>query len=70
MERILMMADDKIEDVNNRDDNWRWHLQNMNFQLVNLTLPSNLFHILRRQLVMDFRKPLFVATPKKLLRHK
>ncbi len=34
------------------------------------TTPANYFHILRRQLLRDFRKPLIMMTPKSLLRHK
>jgi 2-oxoglutarate dehydrogenase E1 component len=41
-----------------------------NMQVVNCTTPANYFHVLRRQLVRDFRKPLIVMTPKSLLRHK
>lgn len=40
-----------------------------NFQIVNLTTPANLFHVLRRQLYRPFRKPLIIFTPKSLLRH-
>jgi len=40
-----------------------------NMQIVNCTTPANFFHILRRQLKRDFRKPLIVFTPKSLLRH-
>ena len=40
-----------------------------NIQIANCTTPANFFHILRRQLRRDFRKPLFVFTPKSLLRH-
>jgi 2-oxoglutarate dehydrogenase E1 component len=32
--------------------------------------PAQMFHMLRRQMVRDFRKPLIVMTPKSLLRHK
>ncbi len=40
-----------------------------NLILANCTTPANYFHLLRRQLVRDFRKPLVVFTPKSLLRH-
>ena len=40
-----------------------------NMQVVNCTTPANLFHVLRRQLKREFRKPLIVLTPKSLLRH-
>ncbi len=43
------------------DDNW---------QVCNCTTPANFFHVLRRQMLRDFRKPLVVMTPKSLLRHK
>src|SRR5438067_7497378 len=41
-----------------------------NMQVANVTTPANYFHILRRQLKRDFRKPLVLMTPKSLLRHK
>ena len=41
-----------------------------NMQVANCTTPANYFHLLRRQLLRDFRKPLVVMTPKSLLRHK
>ncbi len=41
-----------------------------NMQIVNCTTPANYFHVLRRQLKRDFRKPLVIFTPKSLLRHK
>jgi 2-oxoglutarate dehydrogenase E1 component len=41
----------------------------LNWQIANCTTPANYFHLLRRQLKRDFRKPLVVFTPKKLLRH-
>ena len=40
-----------------------------NFQVVNVTTPANMFHVLRRQLKRNFRKPLVIFTPKSLLRH-
>jgi 2-oxoglutarate dehydrogenase E1 component len=41
-----------------------------NMQVANCTTPANYFHILRRQMHRDFRKPLVLLTPKSLLRHK
>ncbi len=41
-----------------------------NLQVANCTTPANYFHLLRRQMRRDFRKPLIVMTPKSLLRHK
>jgi 2-oxoglutarate dehydrogenase E1 component len=41
-----------------------------NIQVANCTTPANYFHILRRQMLRDFRKPLIMMTPKSLLRHK
>jgi 2-oxoglutarate dehydrogenase E1 component len=41
-----------------------------NMQVANCTTPANYFHILRRQMKRDFRKPLVIFTPKSLLRHK
>ncbi|MES2140762.1 MAG: 2-oxoglutarate dehydrogenase E1 component [Bacteroidota bacterium] len=40
-----------------------------NMQVVNCSTPANQFHILRRQIRRDFRKPLICFTPKKLLRY-
>ena len=41
-----------------------------NWIVANCTTPANYFHILRRQMHRDFRKPLILFTPKSLLRHK
>jgi 2-oxoglutarate dehydrogenase E1 component len=40
-----------------------------NMQIVNCTTPANQFHVIRRQIKRDFRKPLICFTPKKLLRY-
>jgi 2-oxoglutarate dehydrogenase E1 component len=41
-----------------------------NMQVVHATTPANFFHVLRRQLHREIRKPLILMTPKSLLRHK
>lgn len=41
-----------------------------NIQVANCSTPANYFHILRRQVRRNFRKPLVLMTPKSLLRHK
>jgi 2-oxoglutarate dehydrogenase E1 component len=40
-----------------------------NIQVANLTTPAQYFHILRRQVKREFRKPLIIMAPKSLLRH-
>ena len=40
-----------------------------NMYVANCSTPANMFHILRRQMVTTFRKPLIIFTPKSLLRH-
>lgn len=40
-----------------------------NMIVADCTTPANFFHLLRRQMKRDFRKPLVVFTPKSLLRH-
>jgi 2-oxoglutarate dehydrogenase E1 component len=42
---------------------------NDNIQVCNITTPANYFHVLRRQMLRPFRKPLIIMTPKSLLRH-
>ncbi|MBT5267100.1 MAG: 2-oxoglutarate dehydrogenase E1 component [Rhodospirillaceae bacterium] len=41
-----------------------------NMQVVNCSTPGSYFHVLRRQMRREFRKPLIIMTPKSLLRHK
>ena len=40
-----------------------------NIQVANVTTPAQYFHLLRRQVKRDFRKPLIIMSPKSLLRH-
>ena len=42
---------------------------NYNMTVANISTPANLFHVMRRQLVRPFRKPLVIMSPKSLLRH-
>lgn len=44
-------------------------LRNINWIIVNCSVPSNHFHVLRRQVALPFRKPLVMLTPKGILRH-
>ncbi|KRX18979.1 2-oxoglutarate dehydrogenase, mitochondrial, partial [Trichinella nelsoni] len=44
-------------------------LMETNMIVANCTTPANFFHLLRRQMLLPFRKPLIVMTPKSLLRH-
>mmetsp|Transcript_21593 Transcript_21593/g.64324 ORF Transcript_21593/g.64324 Transcript_21593/m.64324 type:complete len:987 (-) Transcript_21593:527-3487(-) len=67
LERFLQMCDDDesvYPDVDAKDQ-----IAAHNIQVVNATTPANYFHVLRRQVHRDFRKPLIIATPKSLLRH-
>jgi len=41
-----------------------------NIQVANITTPANYFHLLRRQVRRNFRKPLVIMSPKSLLRHR
>lgn len=59
MERFLQLTDSK-ENAPDSD--------NVNLQVVNPSTPAQYFHVLRRQMVRDFRKPLIVVAPKILLR--
>ncbi len=43
---------------------------NKNIQVCYPTTPAQFFHLLRRQIKRDFRKPLIIMSPKSLLRHR
>lgn len=69
IERFLQMAsdDESVYDEDNGDFALK-QVQDCNIQMCNVTTPANYFHLLRRQVHRDFRKPLVIATPKSLLR--
>lgn len=52
-----------------RLERWLQQCAQLNMQVVNITTPANFYHLIRRQMLRDFRKPLVVMTPKSLLRH-
>ncbi|XP_060932679.1 2-oxoadipate dehydrogenase complex component E1 [Limanda limanda] len=59
MERFLQLCDSKMEGVDS---------DTVNMAVVNPTTPAQYFHLLRRQMIRNFRKPLIVVGPKTLLR--
>ncbi|XP_058064040.1 probable 2-oxoglutarate dehydrogenase E1 component DHKTD1 homolog, mitochondrial isoform X2 [Anopheles bellator] len=59
MERFLQMTD-SCESHPDGDD--------INLQIVNPSTPAQYYHVLRRQMIRNFRKPLVVVAPKTLLR--
>ncbi|KAI3771658.1 hypothetical protein L6452_02824 [Arctium lappa] len=70
LERFLQMSDDNAFVIPEMEPTLRKQIQTSNWQVVNVTTPANYFHVLRRQLHREFRKPLIVMSPKNLLRHK
>jgi len=76
LERFLQMCDEHPYQLPEIDEE-HWftgghlgtQIQNTNWQVVNVTTPANFFHVLRRQVHRQFRKPLIVMSPKALLRH-
>lgn len=59
IERFLQMSSSKEDKVDSDD---------INYFIANPTTPANYFHLLRRQMMMPYRKPLIMASPKTLLR--
>jgi len=70
LERFLQQVDEDPDVVPEMDEQERMQIQHTNWQVVNCSTPANYFHVLRRQIHRDFRKPLIIATPKNLLREK
>ena len=69
MERFLQLCDDNPNKVPDMAEEKRRQIQDANMQVVYPSTPANYFHVLRRQLHRDFRKPLVVFNSKVLLRH-
>ncbi|XP_061119574.1 2-oxoglutarate dehydrogenase complex component E1-like isoform X4 [Conger conger] len=69
-ERFLQMCNDD-PDVTPKitEDFAMRQLYDCNWIVVNCSTPANYFHVLRRQILQPFRKPLIIFTPKSLLRH-
>jgi 2-oxoglutarate dehydrogenase E1 component len=70
IERFLQMSNDDEDVFPDMESDKRLQIQKSNWQVLNCSTPANYFHALRRQVHREFRKPLVIATPKSLLRHK
>jgi 2-oxoglutarate dehydrogenase E1 component len=70
VERFLQQVEEDPDVIPPMAEEERMQIQHCNWQVVNCTTPANYFHVIRRQLHRDFRKPLIVVTPKNLLREK
>jgi len=62
------MSDDNC-DVN-PNVKYEDQMRNSNIQIVSCSTSSNYFHVMRRQLIRDYRKPLILFNSKKLLKFK
>ncbi|XP_053207150.1 2-oxoadipate dehydrogenase complex component E1-like [Panonychus citri] len=60
LERFLQMSDSSETGLTGDAVNW---------SIANVTTPAQYFHLLRRQMIRNYRKPLVLASPKLLLRH-
>ncbi|CAH0474034.1 unnamed protein product [Peronospora belbahrii] len=68
VERYLQSTDDDPNVVPLMDEENRMQIQHTNWQVVYCSTPAQYFHVLRRQIHRDFRKPLISVQPKHLLR--
>lgn len=68
IERYLQLTNEDPRNFPSQEKLDRQH-QDCNFQVAYPTTPSNLFHLFRRQMHRQFRKPLAVMVSKQLLRH-
>jgi 2-oxoglutarate dehydrogenase E1 component len=67
VERFLQLTDQDLDTFPSLPDEAQ--VQKHNWTVANCSTPANYFHILRRQIHREYRKPLVVVTPKSLLRH-
>ncbi|OMJ86369.1 hypothetical protein SteCoe_12162 [Stentor coeruleus] len=70
IERMLELSGDDPYDFPIERLKERKQIYYNNIQVVMPTNPANYFHMLRRQIRREFRKPMFVFSPKRLLRHR
>lgn len=69
-ERFLQLSNSYYDEMPTVDAEFNQNqLHDSNMLICNCSTPANLFHVLRRQIAMPFRKPLILLTPKSLLRH-
>lgn len=69
LERFLQMCDDDPDYIPTMEATGVKQIQDVNMQVAMPSTPANYFHLLRRQIRRDFRKPLICISPKSLLRH-
>ena len=69
IERFLQNVNSNAYDTTDSSSYKHLNAFNVNFQVANMTTPANYFHILRRQMHRNFRKPLVIAAPKVGLKH-
>lgn len=70
VERFLQQVEEDPDVVPKMAEEHRMQIQQCNWQVVNCSTPANYYHVLRRQLHREFRKPLILVTPKNLLRER
>ncbi|PAA47447.1 hypothetical protein BOX15_Mlig014467g4, partial [Macrostomum lignano] len=69
LERFLQMSNDDPDHIPVLDEDFMMQqLHDINWFVCNVTTPANYFHLMRRQVLLPFRKPLVLMTPKSLLR--
>ncbi|XP_053307215.1 2-oxoglutarate dehydrogenase-like, mitochondrial isoform X2 [Spea bombifrons] len=69
-ERFLQMSNDDSDAYPDFTQDFEVsQLYDCNWIVVNCSTPATYFHVLRRQILLPFRKPLIIFTPKSLLRH-